>query len=130
MDELQKRTINEEKEITEKFAKHQETVADMSMVKLSHGITKMIGEGTAEEMMDDGQVAETLAPKEEGFVEILKMADDLRLRTLKRVLNMLTPVQGTHFLIAAAELHLRVHEWGIKKDARRDQNGETSHSHS
>lgn len=127
VNELQKQTIREEKEITEKQAKQQETVADSSMVELTHAVTEMIREGEVDQVMDDGRVDETLAPKEAGLVEVLQRADDLRLKTLREVLNILSPIQGVYFLIAAAELHLRVHEWGRKRDARRYEHGEVGH---
>ena len=44
--------------------------------------------------------------------------DDLRLRMLKAILDIVTPMQAVHFLIPAAESHLRFHDWGKKKDAR------------
>ncbi|KAL3813072.1 hypothetical protein ACJIZ3_014340 [Penstemon smallii] len=116
---LQKETIREEKEISEKLAVQQETVADASMVELSHAVTELMREGEVEQVMDEGRVDETLAPKEQGLVAILQKADDLRLNTLKKVVfDILSPIQGVYFLIAAAELHLRFHEWGKKRDAR------------
>ncbi|KAF8018653.1 hypothetical protein BT93_H3524 [Corymbia citriodora subsp. variegata] len=126
IDDLQKSTIREEKAITEKFAKHQETVADASMVELSHAITEMTRAGGGEAAVENApameeEVESALAAKEEGLEEILHMADDLRLRTLKEVLNILSPIQAVHFLIAAAELHLRIHEWGKKKDEAQAQ---------
>ncbi|KAL9393493.1 hypothetical protein Peur_012778 [Populus x canadensis] len=54
------------------------------------------------------RVDSTLAAKEKRLMEILQKADDLRLRTLKGVLEILTPIQAVHFLIAAAELHSRL----------------------
>lgn len=51
--------------------------------------------------------------------EILHNADDFRLRTLKAILDIVTLTQAVHFLIAAAELHLRFHDCGKKKDARK-----------
>jgi hypothetical protein len=42
VDELQRRTIREERDITEKMAKIQETVADQSMFELSHIVTELI----------------------------------------------------------------------------------------
>ncbi|XLR40971.1 hypothetical protein S83_025631 [Arachis hypogaea] len=39
IDEIQKRTIAEEREITDMMATHQETVADASMVELSHAVS-------------------------------------------------------------------------------------------
>ncbi|PIA47461.1 hypothetical protein AQUCO_01400245v1 [Aquilegia coerulea] len=112
VDELHRKIIKEEKKITEKMAKHQETVADTSMVDLSHIMTEL---QNAE--AESGLVNSTLAPKEEGLERLLQIADDLRLTTLKGVINILSAIQAVHFLIAAAELHLRIHEWGQKRDA-------------
>ncbi|KAL0343221.1 UNVERIFIED_CONTAM: protein DOG1-like 2 [Sesamum angustifolium] len=127
VNELQKQTIREEKDITEKLAKQQETVADSSMVELTHVVTEMMREGLVDQAMDTERADETLAPKEEGLVEVLQKADGLRMKTLKQVVNILSPVQGVYFLIAAAELHLRVHEWGKKRDARRNEHSEGGH---
>ncbi|KAI6691757.1 hypothetical protein NL676_019467 [Syzygium grande] len=117
IDDLQRSTILEEKAITEKFAKHQETVVDASMVDLSHTITEMNRtagrKAVAEnEAAMEEEVESALVAKEKGLEEILQMADDLRLSTLKEILNILCPMQAVHFLIAAAELHPRIHEWG------------------
>ncbi|KAL0431184.1 UNVERIFIED_CONTAM: hypothetical protein Sradi_0744400 [Sesamum radiatum] len=118
VNELQRGTIREEKEITEKLAKQQEKVADASMVELSHAVTELIRGGDQEgQLAADERIEATLAAKEEGFMPILKRADDLRLKTLRELLNILNPSQGVHFLIAAAELHMRLHEWGKKRDA-------------
>ncbi|KAK4381842.1 protein DOG1-like 4 [Sesamum angolense] len=115
---LQRGTIREEKEITEKLAKQQEKVADASMVELSHAVTELIRGGDQPgRIVADERIEATLAAKEEGFTPILKRADDLRLKTLRELINILTPSQGVHFLIAAAELHMRLHEWGKKGDA-------------
>ena len=50
------------------------------------------------------------------LVTILKKADDLRVRTLRTVVGMLTPQQGVEFLIAAAELLFGIRGWGINHD--------------
>ncbi|XP_056168542.1 protein DOG1-like 3 [Syzygium oleosum] len=126
IDDLQRSTIREEKAITEKFAKHQEMVANVSMVELSHAVTEMNRtagrQAVAEnETAMEEEVESTLAAKEKGLEEILQMADDLRLITLKEILNILCPMQSVHFLIAAAELHLRIHEWGKKKEEAQAQ---------
>ncbi|KAK4490635.1 hypothetical protein RD792_001323 [Penstemon davidsonii] len=119
VNELQREIIREEKELTEKLAEQQETGADSTMVELAHVVTEiMMMEEEMGRVMDEGRVDATLAPKEEGLVEILQRADDLRMKTLKEVLNILTQIQCVHFLIAAAELHLRSHEWGKNRDAR------------
>ncbi|XP_021863797.2 protein DOG1-like 3 [Spinacia oleracea] len=123
VDELQGQTIREERELTETLAAHQETVADTSMVELSHIATELMRDSNSQSSGRAGtdlvneRVESTLDTKEEKFKEILEKADDLRLRTLRNVVDILSPIQAVHFLIAAAELHLRVHEWGMKKDA-------------
>lgn len=124
IDELQRNTIREEKELTEKLAKQQETVADTSMVELSHVVTELLSQdesGRSPGGIEEERVNSTLAPKENGLEEILEKADNLRLRTLKSVIDILTPTQAVHFLIAAAELHLRLHEWGKRRDAKNNQ---------
>ncbi|KAL1561234.1 protein DELAY OF GERMINATION 1-like [Salvia divinorum] len=109
IDELQRSTVKEERRITEKEAKQQETVADAEMVELSH---------VAEEVEEEERVRSALRGKEEGFEKVLRSADRLRLETLKGVVGILSPMQAVHFLIAAAELHLSLHEWGREKDER------------
>nr|GMC66689.1 protein DOG1-like 3 [Ipomoea batatas] len=86
IDELQRKTIMEEKELDEKNGQVQESVADASMVEMSHMVTKltMAGDETMEEHgLQDERVASALAPKEKAMVDILQNADDLRLSTLK-----------------------------------------------
>ncbi|KAL5188610.1 Protein DOG1-like 3 [Glycine soja] len=127
LDEMQRRTILEEREITDLMARHQETVADASMVELSHVVSEMIranqrGEVDQSKEIED-KVESTLVLKEEGLEKILLKADELRFITLKDVVDVLTPKQAIHFLIAAAELHLRLHEWGKKMDARKCNQG-------
>ncbi|TQE01654.1 hypothetical protein C1H46_012718 [Malus baccata] len=120
VDQMQQRTVKEERDISEKMAKRQEAVADSSMVGLSHVITELMDAGNGGDdpvAEEDPRVEYALASKEEGLEEVLHRADNLRLRTLKAITHILTPIQAVHFLIAAAELHLRLHDWGKKKDA-------------
>lgn len=42
---------------------------------------------------------------------MLEKADQLRMDTIKGILTILDLTQAIHFLIAAAELHLAVHEY-------------------
>nr|XP_011468131.1 PREDICTED: uncharacterized protein LOC101297490 [Fragaria vesca subsp. vesca] len=115
VDQLQAETIKREKHIAHKMAKVQETQADATMVELSHVVTETLrNNGHEEGDHDDHEdlVESTLALK-----EILYRADELRAGTLKNITHILTPIQAVHFLIAAAELHLKLHDWGKKKDA-------------
>ncbi|XP_031108747.1 uncharacterized protein LOC116013241 [Ipomoea triloba] len=86
IDELQRKMIMEEKELDEKNGQVQESVADASMVEMSHMVTKLTraGDETMEEHgLQDERVASALAPNEKAMVDILQNADDLQLSTLK-----------------------------------------------
>ncbi|WCJ37724.1 hypothetical protein M5689_018832 [Euphorbia peplus] len=133
IDAFQRQVIKEERDVTEELAKHQETVADSSMVELSNAVSDMIrfdsdsdsnsnSNSNSETEMMEKRVESALAPKEQGLEEILEKADELRLTTLKGIVNILNPLQGVHFLIALAQLHLRFHEWGNKKDHNNNNN--------
>ncbi|XP_047319090.1 protein DOG1-like 3 [Impatiens glandulifera] len=126
VDELHLRTIGEEREITEKLAKRQQTVADPSMVELSHAVSEMMRDesGSSSGIVEQERVDTVIGEKERGLEEILQIADELRMRTLKGVIEILSPIEVVHFLIAAAELHLRMHDWGKKKEARHNQEEE------
>nr|XP_043612308.1 protein DOG1-like 3 [Erigeron canadensis] len=121
IDELQKKTIREERIITEKMAKLQESAADTPMVDLSNMVSEVMrNENTNhDEGREDNEskVEFLLKSKKNELEELLHMADSLRMETLNSVVEILTPIQAVYFLIAAAELHLRLHDWGMKRDA-------------
>ncbi|KAK0602346.1 hypothetical protein LWI29_032519 [Acer saccharum] len=55
----------------------------------------------------------------ERLVIVVHKADDLRLRTLKKMVDMLTTRQAVEFLVAAAELQFGVRLWGRNIDRPR-----------
>lgn len=116
VDGLQRDIIEEEQQITEKLAKEQEKLADLSMVELVHEVS--IQEAArGEDGRWDQRVESELQAKSDGLEEVLEAADLLRLKALRGVVEVLSPSQEVQFLIAAAELHLRIHEWGKNRDA-------------
>ncbi|KNA14763.1 hypothetical protein SOVF_104720 [Spinacia oleracea] len=128
VNELQMKTITEERELSEMLASMQETVADSSMVKLSRiateikrehdlSIRERVGPPVGTELVISKRVKLTLGPKENKLKQVLGKADVLRMKTIRDVVDVLNPIQAVRFLIAAAELHLRVHDWGKIKDA-------------
>ncbi|XP_022935985.1 protein DOG1-like 4 [Cucurbita moschata] len=96
--ELQCQTVEEENAITDELSEWQDNVSDLI--------------GTRTE----------LTGKVEGLVSIIKKADDLRLRTVQKVVELLTPKQAVEFLIAAAELQFGVRGWGLNQDRERSNN--------
>jgi hypothetical protein len=106
-DQLQRRTITREREIEDAAASAQEALATARMVELAGG-----GGMDAEAMEREMQA------KADGMKRVLQMADALRLETMRGVVALLRPAQAVHFLLAAAELHLAVHDFGRRKDGR------------
>ncbi|XP_062168574.1 protein DOG1-like 4 [Alnus glutinosa] len=93
--ELQCETVKEENAITEELSEWQD------------GASELIGEC--------GDIEEKIGP----LVSVIKKADDLRLRTVRRVLELLTTHQAAEFLIAAAELQFGIRSWGENHDRLR-----------
>nr|GEV31655.1 reverse transcriptase domain-containing protein [Tanacetum cinerariifolium] len=70
-----------------------------------------------EEIKENVQTLNSLlGSKEDKLEEVLHMADGLRMETLKSIVEILTLLQAVRFLIAAAKLHLRLHDCGQKRD--------------
>lgn len=94
LDDMQRITIREEREITDVMAKHQETVADNPMVELSHVVSEILRVDESESEGNNNnnkeleeRIESTLEPKVEGLEKILQRADDLRLRTLQGIVK-------------------------------------------
>lgn len=92
MSELQCETVKEENAITDELSEWQHSVSDL--MGATTDVDKMI----------------------ERLVTVVRKADDLRLRTLKRMVDLLTPQQAVEFLIAAVELQQGIREWGMNQD--------------
>lgn len=120
VDELQRRTIRQEREISEEIARCQETLAGPDMIELSNMVSEQSvnNDSIIDDVEEEDRVESALKPKEKGLEEVLNRADKLRLKTLKDLIDLLTPIQAVHFLIAAAQLHLKIHEWGKRRDAK------------
>ncbi|XP_021863558.1 protein DOG1-like 4 [Spinacia oleracea] len=50
---------------------------------------------------------------------VVAKADELRMKTIRQVVELLTPQQAAEFLIAAAELQLGIQRWGLHQDRAR-----------
>lgn len=115
VDGLQRDIIEEEQQITEKLAKEQEKLADMSMVELVHEVS--IQEAARrEDGGGDQRVESELRTKRAGLEEVLEAADLLRLKALRGAVEVLSPSQAGQFLIAAAELHACVSMSGARTE--------------
>ncbi|KAK7401770.1 hypothetical protein VNO78_13521 [Psophocarpus tetragonolobus] len=93
--ELQCDTVKEENAITEEMSEWQDSVSEI-MGPASH-INHKIGR----------------------LLPIIKKADDLRLRTLRSLLSLLSPQQSIEFLIASSQLLVGIRLWGLNHDRPR-----------
>lgn len=87
-------------------------------MKEENAITEELSEwqDSVSEMMGPGA---NINDKIGRLVCIIKKADDLRLRTLRSVVGLLSPQQAIEFLIASAELLVGIRGWGLNHDRPR-----------
>ncbi|KAK9674503.1 hypothetical protein RND81_12G237100 [Saponaria officinalis] len=55
--------------------------------------------------------------------EVVAKADELRMRTIRQVVEFLTPQQAAEFVVAAAELQFGIRAWGLHHDRERGAGG-------
>ncbi|XP_065622868.1 uncharacterized mitochondrial protein AtMg00810-like [Quercus suber] len=92
---------------------------DRSEVEEENAITEELSEwqdGASEVI---GECGDEFEKKIGRLVSVIKRADDLRLKTVQKVVELLTPQQAVEFLIGAAELQFGIRGWGINHDRRR-----------
>ncbi|KAI3919350.1 hypothetical protein MKX01_038820 [Papaver californicum] len=109
--ELQLRAIREEEGLSKKMASFQEDVAD-------NPLTELANNSDDPSTVSNGQVEQALDSHAKNLASILVESDNLRLNTLKELLGILTPLQAVDYLIASTKLHIRVHQWGLRRDER------------
>ncbi|QHO29106.1 hypothetical protein HN873_024442 [Arachis hypogaea] len=93
--ELQCDTVKEENQITDELSDWQDTASHLM-----------------------GPRAES-KERIERLICIIKKADDLRLRTMRSVVRLLSPQQAIEFLIASAEMLVGIRGWGSNHDCPR-----------
>ncbi|BFG30876.1 hypothetical protein CerSpe_171500 [Prunus speciosa] len=62
------------------------------------------------------EVEEALDEHGQAMERILEEADQLRLSTVRELVNILTALQAVDFLVASKKLHLCMHKWGKNRD--------------
>ncbi|KAF5960744.1 hypothetical protein HYC85_001953 [Camellia sinensis] len=74
------------------MAKHQETLANSSMMELSQAVSEMLRGGSTGGEEEDERVKSTPLLKREEIEAVIQKTDDLRLRTLKEVMDILSAI--------------------------------------
>ncbi|KAL6538681.1 2-deoxyglucose-6-phosphatase [Orobanche gracilis] len=113
VDELQRRTIREEKKLSERLASLQDDMLDHPLadisVKSNRGSCRSSGNAY-------GAVEAALDKHGRAMAGILTEADELRLNTLREFTKILMPRQAVDFLAAGKKLRLCMQDWGKKRD--------------
>ncbi|XP_054778197.1 protein DOG1-like 4 [Prosopis cineraria] len=116
IEELRMRMRMEEEKVEREMERLQVAMADHKIVEL----VKLSSRVTAEGGGDGGGVAAKevevgLKGVLDGLERMMKGADCVRLKTLKGVLDVLTPLQGVEFLASVLAMQLRLRQWGKKE---------------
>ncbi|XP_021813637.1 LOW QUALITY PROTEIN: protein DOG1-like 1 [Prunus avium] len=83
-------------------------IADQPIANIAKGFSQF-GEMNRE-------VEEALDEHGQAMVRILEEADQLRLSTVRELVDILTVLQAVDFLVASKKLHLCMHKWGKNRD--------------
>ncbi|CAJ1961932.1 unnamed protein product [Sphenostylis stenocarpa] len=114
-EELKKRIRMEEEKVEREMERQQVAMADRKMVELAKFTNRLRSAGGAGGDKADA-VAKVAVSEVIGELErIMKASDCVRLKTLKGVLDLLTPMQSVDFLAANITTQLRLKQWGKKK---------------
>ncbi|XP_060190177.1 protein DOG1-like 3 isoform X2 [Lycium barbarum] len=107
---LQRQIIAEERKLSSRLASLQEDVVDQPIAKVAKNCDTEEGEN------------EPLDKHGHNMANLLEEADELRMKTLKEILRILTPIQGVEYLAAAKRIRLCLQQWGKKREQEHSNN--------
>ncbi|CAK9152618.1 unnamed protein product [Ilex paraguariensis] len=105
----------EEEKVEGEMERQQVAMADRRMVDLARLASRIKGGDSAASQVD-GLVEGALKGLLGGLERVMKMADCVRLKTLKGVLEVLSPRQCVDFLSAKSMLQIQLRKWGKKRE--------------
>lgn len=70
---------------------------------------------------DENEI-EPLNKHGEDMSNLLEEVDELRMKTLKEILGILTPIQGVEYLAATKRIRLCLQQWGKKREQEHNSN--------
>ncbi|KAF6151636.1 hypothetical protein GIB67_003723 [Kingdonia uniflora] len=99
VNDLHCKIVREEDKISRRLENLQEEVGEEPLE------LEQIGES-------NGHVYQGLNEYMLALASIMEDADELRLKSLKELMSILSPLQGVNFMVASKKLYLSMHEWG------------------
>ncbi|PIA42172.1 hypothetical protein AQUCO_02100201v1 [Aquilegia coerulea] len=119
LEKLRLKIGGEEEKVEREMERHQVSIGDRRMLELAR-LTAQIKEHKeiAEEVKKLVDVAmNTLLV---GLEKIMKTADCVRLKTIKEVLDILTPLQSVNFMAASLILQIQLRNWGKRRHSKEE----------
>lgn len=117
LSQLKQETKMKERDLNDELAKVHESMAGPPLVDMvrSHGKVCL-----SRSFMAGEEAASAIVPSsfKETLENLVANADALRMNTALKVVQILRPAQAVNFLVAVAELQLRIRSWGLDKDAQ------------
>ncbi|KAG8375776.1 hypothetical protein BUALT_Bualt10G0135500 [Buddleja alternifolia] len=114
IDKLQRRTIADEEKLSTQLAMLQQDMADMPLALIARKA------GPTYEF--DSDVKDAIHRIEIDMFSIMEAAEDLRLNTVKEIIEILAPVQSLEYILAAKKLRLCFKSWAIERDREHGRN--------
>ncbi|XP_050220740.1 protein DOG1-like 4 [Mercurialis annua] len=114
IEELRVKIKSEEEKVEREMERQQVAIADRKMVELARMAYKVSG-NQASQVEELAQVA--LKGLMAGLEKVMKAADCVRLRALKGILDVLSPLQCVEFLAATCMLHIKLRQQGMKRNS-------------
>ncbi|CAA2937399.1 DOG1-like 4 [Olea europaea subsp. europaea] len=108
----------DEEKVEREFERQQVGIADRKMVKLAALEKRVVKNGESAVTQLNGLVEVAIKGLLGGLENVMKMADCVRLKTLKGVLDILTPIQSVNFLAAMSTVQIQMRKWGKKHDKK------------
>ncbi|KAI7999577.1 Protein DOG1-like 4 [Camellia lanceoleosa] len=135
VEELKGKIRVEEEKVEREMERQQVAMADRRMVELARLTSRVKsgggnsgGGGVAAEV--DGLVEAAVKGLLGGLEKVMKMADCVRLKTLKGLLEVLNPIQCVDFLVATSMLQIQMRRWGRKRESSQSHSSRRHESQS
>lgn len=119
IDGLRIRIRTEERKVESEMERQQVAMADRKIVELTRMVSSI---NNREQPNASNKIDELVGMALKGLFasleKVMKMADCVRLMTLKGILDVLNPVQGVNLLTSLSMLQIHMRKWGKKRENR------------
>ncbi|XP_073007523.1 protein DOG1-like 3 [Typha latifolia] len=124
VNKLHCRVLKEEGKLSARLATLQEAVADKPLLPIAkerkrraEQVAVCSSTSSSDDVGINVEVEKALESYDKGLGELLGEADVLRVATARELVEgVLSPKQAVDLLVAAKQLHLSIHEWGMGRD--------------